>query len=191
MVRAAAKNHANVAVVTSPARYDEVLAALDTEAGLDDRYRRALALEAFAHTAAYDARIASALPGRMVAAGLLDAPADPYPADADDRPREGRDAALRREPAPAGRPLPATRARRSPTASSRSTAPRSRARRCPTTTSSTRPRPRRSGGRCAGRASSSSSTPTRAARRSARPSPTPGTRPSRPTRSARSAASSR
>ena len=30
MVRAAAKNHANVAVVTSPARYDEVLAALDT-----------------------------------------------------------------------------------------------------------------------------------------------------------------
>ena len=29
MVRAAAKNHANVAIVTSPARYEAVLAALD------------------------------------------------------------------------------------------------------------------------------------------------------------------
>jgi phosphoribosylaminoimidazolecarboxamide formyltransferase/IMP cyclohydrolase len=80
MVRAAAKNHANVAVVTSPARYDEVLAALDTEMGLDVRRRRALAVEAFAHTAAYEARIASALPDRMAAAGLLDPPDDPYPA---------------------------------------------------------------------------------------------------------------
>ncbi len=79
MVRAAAKNHANVAIVTSPSRYAEVLAALDTPSGLDERLRRALALEAFAHTAAYDARIASELPGRMVAAGLLDAPDDPYP----------------------------------------------------------------------------------------------------------------
>jgi phosphoribosylaminoimidazolecarboxamide formyltransferase/IMP cyclohydrolase len=80
MVRAAAKNHANVAIVTSPARYDEVLAALDTPSGLDDRRRREIAIEAFAHTAAYDARIASELPRRMVAAGLLDAPDDPYPA---------------------------------------------------------------------------------------------------------------
>ncbi len=79
MVRAAAKNHANVAIVTSPARYDDVLAALDSAAGLDDGLRRALALEAFAHTAAYDARIAAELPGRFAAAGLLDAPADPYP----------------------------------------------------------------------------------------------------------------
>jgi phosphoribosylaminoimidazolecarboxamide formyltransferase/IMP cyclohydrolase len=80
MVRAAAKNHANLAVVTSPAQYDEVLATLDTDTGLDIRRRRALALEAFAHTAAYDARIASALPDRMAAAGLLDPPDDPYPA---------------------------------------------------------------------------------------------------------------
>jgi phosphoribosylaminoimidazolecarboxamide formyltransferase/IMP cyclohydrolase len=79
MVRAAAKNHANVAIVTSPARYDDVLAALDAEESLDDRLRRELALEAFAHTAAYDARIASELPARLVAAGLLEAPADPYP----------------------------------------------------------------------------------------------------------------
>jgi phosphoribosylaminoimidazolecarboxamide formyltransferase/IMP cyclohydrolase len=79
MVRAAAKNHANVAIVTSPARYEAVLAALDSPAGLDDHLRRVLALEAFAHTAAYDARIAAELPGRLVVAGLLDAPDDPYP----------------------------------------------------------------------------------------------------------------
>ncbi|HSL77158.1 MAG TPA: bifunctional phosphoribosylaminoimidazolecarboxamide formyltransferase/IMP cyclohydrolase, partial [Candidatus Limnocylindrales bacterium] len=79
MVRAAAKNHANVAIVTSPARYDEVLGALDLGDGLDDRLRRELAIEAFAHTAAYDARIASELPGRLIAAGLLDPPDDPYP----------------------------------------------------------------------------------------------------------------
>jgi phosphoribosylaminoimidazolecarboxamide formyltransferase / IMP cyclohydrolase len=79
MVRAAAKNHANVAIVTSPARYDAVLAALDAAGGLDERFRRELAIEAFAHTAAYDARIASELPGRLVDAGLLDPSADPYP----------------------------------------------------------------------------------------------------------------
>ena len=44
MVRAAAKNHANVAIVTSPARYDAVLAALDGDGdGLDDGLRAALA----------------------------------------------------------------------------------------------------------------------------------------------------
>jgi phosphoribosylaminoimidazolecarboxamide formyltransferase/IMP cyclohydrolase len=80
MVRAAAKNHANVAIVTSPARYGEILAALDRPGGLDDRLRRDLALEAFAHTAAYDARIAAELPGRFADAGLVDRPSDPYPA---------------------------------------------------------------------------------------------------------------
>ena len=79
MVRAAAKNHANVAIVTSPGQYDDLLAALDAPGGLDDRRRRAWALDAFAHTAAYDARIAAALPGRMIDAGLLDPPEDPYP----------------------------------------------------------------------------------------------------------------
>jgi phosphoribosylaminoimidazolecarboxamide formyltransferase/IMP cyclohydrolase len=80
MVRAAAKNHANVAIVTSPSRYGDVLTALDAKGGLDDRLRRELALEAFAHTAAYDARIASELPNRLVDAGSLEAPPDPYPA---------------------------------------------------------------------------------------------------------------
>jgi phosphoribosylaminoimidazolecarboxamide formyltransferase/IMP cyclohydrolase len=79
MVRAAAKNHANVAIVTSPDRYDEVIAGLDAPGGLDDEFRRRLALEAFAQTAAYDARIAAELPGRLVHAGLLPLPEDPYP----------------------------------------------------------------------------------------------------------------
>ncbi len=79
MVRAAAKNHASVAIVTDPSRYADVLVALDTDGGLDDRLRRELALEAFAHTAAYDARIAAELPGRFVDAGLLPSPEDPYP----------------------------------------------------------------------------------------------------------------
>ena len=79
MVRAAAKNHASVAIVTSPGRYGAVLDALDGDDGIDERLRRQLALEAFAHTAAYDARIAAELPGRLLAAGLLDAPDDPYP----------------------------------------------------------------------------------------------------------------
>jgi phosphoribosylaminoimidazolecarboxamide formyltransferase/IMP cyclohydrolase len=80
MVRAAAKNHANVAIVTSPTRYAAVLATLDAPGGLDDRFRRELAVEAFAHTAAYDARISTELPRRFVDAGLLEAPEDPYPA---------------------------------------------------------------------------------------------------------------
>jgi phosphoribosylaminoimidazolecarboxamide formyltransferase / IMP cyclohydrolase len=79
MVRAAAKNHANVAIVTSPERYPAVIAALDASGGVDDELRRRLALEAFAHTAAYDARIAGELPGRLVDAGLLAADDDPYP----------------------------------------------------------------------------------------------------------------
>lgn len=86
MVRAAAKNHANVAIVTLPSRYGAILAALDADGGIDAGLRRALALEAFAHTAAYDARIAAELPGRMAAAGLelpdepgLPGASDPYP----------------------------------------------------------------------------------------------------------------
>ena len=86
MVRAAAKNHANVAIVTSPSRYVAILAALDADGRIGAGLRRALALEAFAHTAAYDARIAAELPGRMAAAGLglpdepgLPGASDPYP----------------------------------------------------------------------------------------------------------------
>src|SRR6185295_11580633 len=58
MVRAAAKNHASVAIVTSPDRYDEVLAAIRSDGAVPPALRQALAVEAFRHTAAYDARIA-------------------------------------------------------------------------------------------------------------------------------------
>jgi len=58
MVRAAAKNFASVGVVVSPSRYGEVLDAIGNEGGLSIEMRRALAAEAFAHTAAYDAAVA-------------------------------------------------------------------------------------------------------------------------------------
>jgi phosphoribosylaminoimidazolecarboxamide formyltransferase/IMP cyclohydrolase len=57
MVRAAAKNHAGVAIVVDPARYDEVLAELRELGGVSAGTRRRLAADAFAHTAAYDAAI--------------------------------------------------------------------------------------------------------------------------------------
>jgi phosphoribosylaminoimidazolecarboxamide formyltransferase/IMP cyclohydrolase len=58
MVRAAAKNHPSVAVVTSPARYADVLTAVE-EGGFDLAARKRLAAEAFQHTAAYDVAVAS------------------------------------------------------------------------------------------------------------------------------------
>ncbi|MGA5274546.1 bifunctional phosphoribosylaminoimidazolecarboxamide formyltransferase/IMP cyclohydrolase [Streptomyces cellulosae] len=58
MVRAAAKNHPSVAVVTSPARYGDVLAAVQ-DGGFDLATRKRLAAEAFQHTAAYDVAVAS------------------------------------------------------------------------------------------------------------------------------------
>jgi phosphoribosylaminoimidazolecarboxamide formyltransferase/IMP cyclohydrolase len=58
MVRAAAKNHPSVAVVVSPSRYPDVLAAVAGD-GFSLEERRALAAEAFAHTASYDVAVAS------------------------------------------------------------------------------------------------------------------------------------
>jgi phosphoribosylaminoimidazolecarboxamide formyltransferase/IMP cyclohydrolase len=58
MVRAAAKNHANVAVVTSPLQYAEVLAAL-RGGGFTLAQRQRLAAGAFALTARYDSAVAS------------------------------------------------------------------------------------------------------------------------------------
>jgi phosphoribosylaminoimidazolecarboxamide formyltransferase/IMP cyclohydrolase len=58
MVRAAAKNHPSVAVVTSPRQYDDLLAALDF-GGFSLEQRRRLAAQAFAHTASYDVAVAS------------------------------------------------------------------------------------------------------------------------------------
>ncbi len=70
MVRAAAKNHRHVLVVVNPARYGEIIKAL--ESGRDDYdFRLSLAREAFAHTAAYDSAIASYLEGKTDAGGLF------------------------------------------------------------------------------------------------------------------------
>jgi phosphoribosylaminoimidazolecarboxamide formyltransferase/IMP cyclohydrolase len=57
MVRASAKNHANVAVVTSPASYPVIYKALRL-GGSSLQQRRRLATEAFQHTAAYDRAVA-------------------------------------------------------------------------------------------------------------------------------------
>jgi phosphoribosylaminoimidazolecarboxamide formyltransferase/IMP cyclohydrolase len=57
MVRASAKNHANVAVVTSPSEYQQVYKALAL-GGTTLAQRRRLAKEAFQHTAAYDRAVA-------------------------------------------------------------------------------------------------------------------------------------
>jgi phosphoribosylaminoimidazolecarboxamide formyltransferase / IMP cyclohydrolase len=72
MVRAAAKNHASVAVVTSPAAYPEVRAAL-REDGFTLSQRRALAARAFADIAHYDLAVAA-----WTARALVDL-ADPAP----------------------------------------------------------------------------------------------------------------
>ena len=81
MVRAAAKNHAHVGIVTDPSRYDEVLDELRTDGALSRDTRRRLARDAFAHTAAYDAEILAWFDAGMPAPGEAaaddaDAPAE-------------------------------------------------------------------------------------------------------------------
>lgn len=59
MVRSAAKNHRYVTIVTDPADYAELAAALENKAGATSlEFRKAMAAKAFAATAAYDAAIA-------------------------------------------------------------------------------------------------------------------------------------
>ena len=58
MVRASAKNHANVAIVVDPARYDEIVEAVRA-GGTTYEQRRVLAAAAFAHTAEYDTTVAA------------------------------------------------------------------------------------------------------------------------------------
>ncbi len=57
MVRAAAKNHPNVAIVVSPASYGEIIEAV-AQGGTTFAQRRELAARAFSHTAAYDTAVA-------------------------------------------------------------------------------------------------------------------------------------
>ena len=70
LVRAAAKNHDFVTVVTDPADYATVLAELTTEKTVKADTRRRLAVKAFAHTAAYDALISHWL-GRTFGQGAF------------------------------------------------------------------------------------------------------------------------
>lgn len=66
LVRAAAKNHADVAVATSPEQYGEILSMLETVGGTNLALRQQLAYEAFEHTAAYDRGIADYLGGEAI-----------------------------------------------------------------------------------------------------------------------------
>jgi len=59
MVRASAKNAAHVTIVVDPADYEAVLAELEKDTSVSEASRRRLQKKAFAHTAAYDAAIAS------------------------------------------------------------------------------------------------------------------------------------
>lgn len=64
MVRAAAKNHASVTVLTDPAQYGEAIEALQA-GGTTTAQRRRLAAQAFAHTAAYDVAVADWFQGQL------------------------------------------------------------------------------------------------------------------------------
>ena len=59
LLRAAAKNYQHVVVVSRPARYQAVMEELKERGSVSPETRRLLAAEAFSHTAAYDAAIAS------------------------------------------------------------------------------------------------------------------------------------
>ena len=62
MVRAAAKNHQHVAIVTDPEDYSSLLAEMQTNGGaVSDATRFDLAKKAFSHTAAYDSAISNYL----------------------------------------------------------------------------------------------------------------------------------
>jgi phosphoribosylaminoimidazolecarboxamide formyltransferase/IMP cyclohydrolase len=57
MVRAAAKNHERVTVVTDPGRYSEIISELRSKGQVSKETRARLAAEAFRHTSQYDAAI--------------------------------------------------------------------------------------------------------------------------------------
>lgn len=59
LIRAAAKNHAHVAIVTDPSDYETLQTELDTKKSISEKTKTALAQTAFEHTAAYDSSIAS------------------------------------------------------------------------------------------------------------------------------------
>ncbi|MBD3409468.1 MAG: bifunctional phosphoribosylaminoimidazolecarboxamide formyltransferase/IMP cyclohydrolase [Ignavibacteriales bacterium] len=64
LIRAAAKNHKRVTVLTDPSQYDEFIEKLGADR-LDEKTRKRLATAAFAHTAKYDVAIANELERRF------------------------------------------------------------------------------------------------------------------------------
>ncbi len=72
MLRSAAKNFEDVAVVSSAAQYGALMAELEASGGLGAETRWRLAREAFATTAAYDAAIATTLEGRALETRALE-----------------------------------------------------------------------------------------------------------------------
>src|SRR4029450_5379711 len=79
MIRAAAKNHGSVGVVTDPAQYHAVLDELRVGGELGDATRFRLAQEAFRRTAQYDAAIASYLRSPAAARSAPEPHAHGYP----------------------------------------------------------------------------------------------------------------
>jgi len=72
MLRSAAKNYQSVAVICNPERYECVLEEMKQSGGeVGDATRARLALEAFAHTARYDAAIHNYLSGQVYATELF------------------------------------------------------------------------------------------------------------------------
>lgn len=67
LVRAAAKNHNDVAVATSSEQYGDILEQLDSTGGTTMELRRDLASDAFDHTAQYDRAIADYMRGESIA----------------------------------------------------------------------------------------------------------------------------
>ena len=73
MVRSAAKNHKDVAIVVDPSHYQVILASLKENGGLTYEQRFDLAVQAFEHTSNYDGNIANFL-GKKVEGGSEDFP---------------------------------------------------------------------------------------------------------------------
>lgn len=72
MIRSASKNYRSVGVIVNPQRYEQVLTELQTESGhLSLKTKESLAIEAFQHTASYDAIIAQYLSQKMGASSSL------------------------------------------------------------------------------------------------------------------------
>ena len=93
LIRAAAKNHKHVTVLTHPSQYAAVIAELKASGATSPATRARLAAEAFALTATYDAAIAQAFRGALVDRQAAGTPSH--------RVDQGDRRALRRKPAPA------------------------------------------------------------------------------------------